>query len=75
MLAHGLEGRVGRIDADGLCDPAMFLSGPATAAGIKAIGNLGVVVGPWMIRWIKDRTGSFAGGLMVVAGLLRSPRA
>jgi ACS family tartrate transporter-like MFS transporter len=53
--------------------PTLFLSGPATAVGIatiNAIGNLGGFVGPWMIGWIKDRTGSFAGGLMFVAGLL-----
>ncbi len=53
--------------------PTLFLSGPAAAVGIatiNAIGNLGGFVGPWMIGWIKDRTGSFAGGLMFVAGLL-----
>jgi MFS transporter, ACS family, tartrate transporter len=53
--------------------PTMFLSGSAAAVGIatiNAIGNLGGFVGPWMIGWIKDRTGSFSGGLMVVAGLL-----
>ncbi|MCJ2070610.1 MFS transporter [Methylobacterium sp. J-030] len=53
--------------------PTLFLSGPAAAVGtatINAVGNLGGFVGPWMIGWIKDRTGSFAGGLMFVAGLL-----
>ena len=53
--------------------PTMFLSGSAAAVGIatiNAIGNLGGFVGPWVIGWIKDRTGSFAGGLMFVAGLL-----
>ena len=53
--------------------PTMFLSGPAAAVGIaaiNAIGNLGGFVGPWVIGWIKDRTGSFAGGLFFVAGLL-----
>ncbi|SDO09326.1 MFS transporter, ACS family, tartrate transporter [Methylobacterium phyllostachyos] len=53
--------------------PTLFLSGPGAAVGIatiNAIGNLGGFVGPWMIGWIKDRTGSFAGGLMFVAGLL-----
>jgi ACS family tartrate transporter-like MFS transporter len=53
--------------------PTMFLSGPAAAVGIatiNAIGNLGGFVGPWVIGWIKDRTGSFAGGLYFVAGLL-----
>jgi MFS transporter, ACS family, tartrate transporter len=53
--------------------PTLFLSGPAAAAGIatiNSIGNLGGFVGPAMIGWIKDRTGSFAGGLYFVAGLL-----
>ena len=51
----------------------MFLSGPAAAAGIatiNSIGNLGGFAGPAMIGWIKDQTGSFAGGLYFVAGLL-----
>ncbi|KJC41595.1 MFS transporter [Bradyrhizobium sp. LTSP857] len=53
--------------------PTLFLSGPAAAAGIatiNSIGNLGGFVGPSMIGWIKDRTGSFVGGLYFVAGLL-----
>ncbi len=53
--------------------PTMFLSGAAAATGIAAInsiGNLGGFVGPAMIGWIKDKTGSFEGGLYFVAGLL-----
>jgi ACS family tartrate transporter-like MFS transporter len=53
--------------------PTMFLSGSAAAAGIatiNSIGNLGGFVGPAMIGWIKDATGSFQGGLFFVAGLL-----
>jgi ACS family tartrate transporter-like MFS transporter len=53
--------------------PTMFLSGSAAAAGIatiNSIGNLGGFVGPAMIGWIKDLTGSFRGGLFFVAGLL-----
>jgi ACS family tartrate transporter-like MFS transporter len=53
--------------------PTLFLAGPAAAAGIatiNSIGNLGGFVGPSMIGWIKERTGSFAGGLYFVAGLL-----
>lgn len=53
--------------------PTVFLSGPAAAAGIatiNSIGNLGGFVGPSMIGWIKDVTGSFAGGLYFVAALL-----
>ncbi|MBR0716782.1 MFS transporter [Bradyrhizobium liaoningense] len=53
--------------------PTMFLSGSAAAAGIatiNSIGNLGGFVGPAMIGWIKDQTGSFVGGLYFVSGLL-----
>ncbi len=53
--------------------PTMFLSGSAAAAGIatiNSIGNLGGFVGPAMIGWIKDLTGSYQGGLLFVAALL-----
>ncbi len=53
--------------------PTLFLSGPAAATGIatiNSIGNLGGFAGPTMIGWIKDTTGSFAGGLYFVAALL-----
>jgi ACS family tartrate transporter-like MFS transporter len=53
--------------------PTMFLFGSAAAAGIatiNSIGNLGGFVGPAMIGWIKDLTGSFQDGLFFVAGLL-----
>jgi ACS family tartrate transporter-like MFS transporter len=53
--------------------PTLFLSGSAAAAGIatiNSIGNLGGFVGPAMIGWIKDLTGSFQGGLFFVAALL-----
>ncbi len=51
----------------------MFLSGAAAATGIatiNSIGNLGGFAGPAMIGWVKDQTGSYAGGLYFVAGLL-----
>jgi ACS family tartrate transporter-like MFS transporter len=53
--------------------PTIFLSGSAAAAGIatiNSIGNLGGFVGPSIIGWVKQETGSFAGGLYFVAGLL-----
>jgi ACS family tartrate transporter-like MFS transporter len=53
--------------------PTMFLSGSAAATGIatiNSIGNLGGFVGPAMIGWIKDLTGSFLGGLYFVGALL-----
>jgi MFS transporter, ACS family, tartrate transporter len=51
--------------------PSMFLSGTAAAAGIatiNSIGNLGGIIGPLAVGWIKDRTGSFEAGLYVLAG-------
>ena len=51
----------------------MFLSGAAAATGIatiNSIGNLGGFAGPAMIGWVKDQTGSYAGGLYFVAALL-----
>lgn len=53
--------------------PTMFLSGAAAASGIatiNSIGNLGGFAGPVVIGWMKDATGSYAGGLYFVAGLL-----
>jgi ACS family tartrate transporter-like MFS transporter len=53
--------------------PTTFLSGAAAATGIatiNSIGNLGGFAGPAMIGWLKERTGSFAGGLYFVAALL-----
>ena len=52
--------------------PAAFLSGAAAAAGIaiiNALGNLSGFVGPFAMGWIKDATGSFSGGLLLIAGL------
>ncbi|MFT0170310.1 MFS transporter [Paraburkholderia mimosarum] len=53
--------------------PSMFLSGAGAAAGIamiNSIGNLGGFVGPAVIGWLKNRTGSYAAGLYVVGATL-----
>jgi ACS family tartrate transporter-like MFS transporter len=55
--------------------PSMFLTGPAAAAAIawiNSIGNLGGFFGPWYVGFMKDATGSYAGGLYGLAlfGLL-----
>jgi ACS family tartrate transporter-like MFS transporter len=50
--------------------PSMFLTGAAAAAGIaliNSIGNLGGYVGPFIVGWIKDSTGSFQMGLYFLA--------
>lgn len=53
--------------------PAMFLSGASAAAGIawiNSLGNLGGFIGPFVIGWFKDKTGSYAGGLYAVGATL-----
>jgi ACS family tartrate transporter-like MFS transporter len=50
-----------------------FLSGAGAAAGIamiNSIGNLGGFIGPYMIGWIKGKTGSYTGGLYGVGATL-----
>jgi ACS family tartrate transporter-like MFS transporter len=50
--------------------PSMLLTGTAAAAGIawiNSIGNVGGAVGPAIVGWIKDVTGSYAGGLYGLA--------
>jgi ACS family tartrate transporter-like MFS transporter len=50
--------------------PPMFLTGSAAAAAIawiNSIGNLGGFFGPWYVGFMKDATGSFAGGLYGLA--------
>jgi ACS family tartrate transporter-like MFS transporter len=53
--------------------PSMFLTGASAAAGIamiNAMGNFGGFVGPLLVGWLKDKLGSYAGGLYVVAGMM-----
>ncbi len=53
--------------------PTQFLSGSAAAAGIalvNTIGNLGGSVGPFVIGWLKDRTGGYGAGLYFIAATL-----
>jgi len=50
--------------------PSTFLTGAAAAGGIalvNSIGNLGGFVGPYVVGWIKDTTGSFEAGLYFLA--------
>jgi ACS family tartrate transporter-like MFS transporter len=52
--------------------PTAFLSGSAAAAGvayINSIANISGFVGPFIMGFIKDMTGSFNGGLLVIAGI------
>ena len=60
--------------------PASFLTSAAAAGGIamiNSIGNLGGFVGPYAMGFIRDKSGSFDGGIMflvacmlIAAGLL-----
>jgi D-galactonate transporter len=51
--------------------PASFLTGASAAAGIAAInslGNLSGFAGPFAMGYLKDATGSFTAGLLLLAG-------
>ncbi|MGY8685701.1 MFS transporter, partial [Bradyrhizobium sp. UFLA05-153] len=53
--------------------PQSFLTGAAAAGGIafiNSIGAFGAFVGPYMVGFLKDRTGSFDIGLVVIAIVL-----
>ena len=61
------------------CRPAFFsilptfLSGTAvcgTIAFINAMGNVGGFVGPYVVGWLKDMTGSFKPGMFALAAML-----
>jgi MFS transporter, ACS family, tartrate transporter len=41
----------------------------AGIAVINSIGNLAGFAGPFAMGWIKDHTGSYAGGLLLLAAL------
>lgn len=50
--------------------PPAFLRGTAAAGGIaivNSVGNLGGFVGPFAVGWIRDMTGSFSSGLLMLA--------
>jgi ACS family tartrate transporter-like MFS transporter len=50
--------------------PTAFLSGASAAAGIatiNSIGNLSGFVGPYAMGWIRDQSGSYTIGLLLVS--------
>ena len=52
--------------------PTAFLSGPAAAGGIaiiNALGNLSGYFGPAATGYLKDRTGSYSAGFLLMAAL------
>ena len=53
--------------------PPMMLAGTAAAAGIaliNAVGNLGGFVGPSVMGALREQTGTYTGGLLVLAAAL-----
>lgn len=53
--------------------PTAFLRGTAAAGGIalvNSVGNIGGFVGPFLMGWIRDATGTFSAGLLVLAAIL-----
>ena len=55
------------------CLPTAILAGAAAATGIaliNSIGNLSGFVGPWVIGWLVDRTGSTDFGVYALAGVM-----
>lgn len=53
--------------------PPRFLTGMAAAGGlafINSIGTTGGFVGPYVMGWLSDETGSFNAGLLAMSGFL-----
>jgi MFS family permease len=53
--------------------PPRFLTGMAAAGGlafINSIGTTGGFVGPYVMGWLSDETGSFSAGLLAMSGFL-----
>ncbi len=51
--------------------PSRFLRGTAAAGGIaliNAVGNLGGFIGPYLVGWVRESTGSFNIAMLVLAG-------
>lgn len=58
--------------------PPRFLTGAAAAGGIaliNSVGNIGGFVGPYLIGFVRERTGSFESGLLVLAASLAAAAA
>ncbi|ARP87869.1 MFS transporter [Bordetella genomosp. 9] len=52
--------------------PGTFLTGGAAAAGIaiiNSLANLSGFMGPSIMGWVKDATGSYTSGLLLAAGM------
>jgi cyanate permease len=52
--------------------PTALLSGTSAAAGfavINSVGSLSGFAGPFVMGWVKDTTGGFGPGLLLIAWL------
>ena len=66
LAAAGIWGAVGPF----WTLPTAFLSGASAAGGIaliNSVGNLGGFLGPYLLGAVKEATGSFSGGMFVLA--------
>lgn len=53
--------------------PTLTLAGTAAASGIaliNSVGNLGGYLGPYAVGWLKDWTGGYSAGLLVLSGAM-----
>jgi ACS family tartrate transporter-like MFS transporter len=53
--------------------PTAFLTGTAAAGGvalINSIGNVGGFVGPYIVGYVKETTGNYMIGMLVLAATL-----
>lgn len=53
--------------------PTAFLRGTAAAGGIalvNSVGNVGGFVGPFLVGWVRESTGQFGAGLLMLAAFL-----
>lgn len=53
--------------------PRAFLTGAAAAAGIGLINTIGVssnFVGPYIMGWLRDASGNFRSGMLVIAAFM-----
>jgi ACS family tartrate transporter-like MFS transporter len=66
LAAIGIWGTLGAFWAM----PTSFLHGAAAAAGIaliNSIGNVGGFVGPYALGWMREATGDFKSGILLLA--------
>ena len=53
--------------------PAAILRGTAAAGGlalVNSVGNIGGFVGPFVVGWMREATGSFGAGLVLLSAVL-----